>query len=399
MGSKPLLGYLVSHPIQYQAPFFRRLAASSVLDFVALFGCDFGVRPSFDPQYGQVVDYGVDLLGGYRSVFLEQAPRQPAFDRFLGLRTPSLGTVWDAEPLDITILHGWRTAMMWQAAASGLRRGRPYMMRAETPVFRTGAENGGVMKQVRGVAVGALVRGAAGALALGAANERFYLRKGYPRERIYRVPYFVDNDGVSAAAAAGRLERERVRMELGVPPDAFLIIAAAKLIPRKRPLDLVRLLPALPERVHLMWIGSGQGEDQVRSEATKLGVNKRVHLAGFRPSSELWRTLGASDLFALPAEDEPWGLVINEAVAAGLPALASTECGAAEDLIAPDRTGEIVPVGDLGAWTSAIRKWMNRLACGDGADQKEMRRLADAHSVESAAAATEAATLAVLSTK
>jgi glycosyltransferase involved in cell wall biosynthesis len=378
MGSKPLLGYLVSHPIQYQAPFFRRLAASSVLDFVALFGCDFGVRPSFDPQYGQVVDYGVDLLGGYRSVFLEQAPRQPAFDRFLGLRTPSLGTVWDAEPLDITILHGWRTAMMWQAAASGLRRGRPYMMRAETPVFRTGAENGGVMKQVRGVAVGALVRGAAGALALGAANERFYLRKGYPRERIYRV---------------------RVRMELGVPPDAFLIIAAAKLIPRKRPLDLVRLLPALPERVHLMWIGSGQGEDQVRSEATKLGVDKRVHLAGFRPSSELWRTLGASDLFALPAEDEPWGLVINEAVAAGLPALASTECGAAEDLIAPDRTGEIVPVGDLGAWTSAIRKWMNRLACGDGADQKEMRRLADAHSVESAAAATEAATLAILSTK
>jgi glycosyltransferase involved in cell wall biosynthesis len=99
--------------------------------------------------------------------------------------------------------------------------------------------------------------------------------------------------------------------------------------------------------------------------------------------------MGASDLFLHPGEDEPWGLVINEAVAARIPAIVSNRCGAAEDLIVPDRTGEIVPVGDLPAWVSAASKWLARLSRGQEGDVQEMVNRADAHSIQRAAAMIE----------
>ncbi len=394
---RPLLAYLVSHPIQYQAPLFRRLAASKEIDFVALFGCDFGVRPSYDPQFGQVVDFGVDLLGGYRSVFFQQGAGNGAIDRFLGLRLPAAQMLWDTEPFDVITLHGWRTAMMWQAAAGALLRKRPYLMRAETPLFARNGAPAGLMKRAKNVAVRTLVNGSAGALALGTANERFYLQLGHPQERLYRVPYFVDNEAVSASSREGLQNGARIRAELGIPGDAFVVIAVGKLMPRKRPFDIVRTLPMLDKSVHLLWVGSGEMEDAVRAEAVSLGVSDRVHLAGFRAAAETWRLMGASDLFVLPAENEPWGLVINEAVVAGLPAVVSDECGAAEDLIVPQRTGDIVRVGDLPAWASAIRNWHSRATSGDRGDLVAMKGRADAHSIDRAAAGIEEAVAAVTS--
>lgn len=239
------------------------------------------------------------------------------------------------------------------------------------------------------MAVRALVTRAAGALTLGCANERFYERIGMARDRWHRVPYFVDNEAVRVAATSGRAERAHMRKDLGVPGEAVLITAVGKLLPRKRPLDLVRALRTVPRNVHLLWIGSGEMERAVRAEAESLGVADRVHLTGFRPSTEVWRLMGASDLFALPSENEPWGLVINEAVAAGLPALVSDQCGAAEDLVVPQRTGEIVPMGDVEAWSASIAAWELRVGEGDVGDRQEMRKRVEAHSIECAARAIE----------
>lgn len=392
---RPRVAYLVSHPIQYQAPLFRRLAASSEVDFVALFGCDFGLGPSFDPQFGRAVDFGVDLLGDYRSVFLPQVGARAAIDRFWGLRTPSIYTALKAAPVDVLVLHGWRTAMMWQAALGSRIRGIPYLMRAETPAFEKASAVRSLRRAARDSAVGLLIRGSAGALALGSANRRFYLQMGLSSDRIHRMPYFVDDVAVTAAAGAGSRDRASVRRELGISEDAWVVVSVAKLIPRKRPLDLVQALRSLPERVHLLWVGSGELEEKVRAAAASAGVSGRVHLVGFRPPAEVWRILGASDVFALASEAEPWGLVVNEAVTAGIPALVSDECGAAEDLVVPGRTGEILPVGDVSGWASALRVWFERSQGGDRGDVLAMRARAEAHSLDGAASALEEAVLSV----
>ena len=380
----PRLAYLVSHPIQYQVPLFRRLAQSRRLDFVALFGCDFGVAPSFDPQFGHVVDFGIDLLSGYEHRFIHQARRRPDVNAFLGL-VAQPGGLLETRP-DAVILHGWRTAMMWQAAATARARGIPYMMRAETPSFKTAPR---ARRWSRDLAVNTLLRGADALLALGEANERFYVGQGCDRARIHRVPYFVDNGAVAAEARAGRSDRASIRAALDIPEHAVVIVAVGKLMPRKRPLDLVRALRELPENVHVLWIGSGELEAEVRRVASVEGVEGRFHLAGFRQAAETWRLLGASDVFALGAQNEMWGLVVNEAVAADLPTIVSDQCGAAEDLVVAGSTGEVVPVANQPALVAALRTWTDRAARGDRGDSALRTKLAANHSIERAAEAIE----------
>jgi glycosyltransferase involved in cell wall biosynthesis len=398
MTRKPLLGYVVSHPIQYQAPLFRQLARSEAVDFVALFGCDYGLEPSFDPAFGKTVDFGVPLLEGYTSRFLPQAARHPNVERFWGLRFRCARTLPRRLP-DIVVLHGWRTAMMWQAAVRCALGGIPYFLRAETPAWsvpEAPQERSSLKQHIRRLAVRSLIEHAARLLALGKANERFYLGMGSSRAKIARVPYVVDNAAVAASAREGANRRNAIRERLGIRVDAVVLVGVGKLMPRKRPLDIVRAMAALPADVHLVWIGSGSVERAVRGEAQQLGLANRVHLLGFLSSPDAWSLLGIADLFVCPSEAEPWGLVINEAVAAGLPVLVSDQCGAAEDLVVPDRTGEIIPMGNVTAWASALRRWTGRIQAGDHGDREAMHRISAGHSLEAAADAVERAALSVL---
>jgi glycosyltransferase involved in cell wall biosynthesis len=397
MSAKPLLGYVVSHPIQYQAPLFRVLAKSKTVDFVALFGCQFGLEPSFDPAFGKAVDFGIALLEGYQFSFLPQGAHRPDVDRFWGLRF-RYGRGFREPIPDVLVLHGWRTAMMWQAAVRCRLGSIPYFLRAETPAW-SGPESssasqslqGAVKKHIRRTALRALIGQASGLLALGTANERFYSQMGASASKMVRVPYVVDNAAVASCASAGRASRCSLRAGLGIGVDDVVLVGVGKLIPRKRTLDIVDVLRRLPDNVHLVWIGSGEMEETVRSESSRLGVSQRVHLLGFLSSPDTWRMLGAADVFVCPSEAEPWGLVINEAVVAGLPVLATDQCGAAENLVLPKQTGEILPTADLAAWESALRQWSGRILAGDRGDIAAMRRLAEVHSIETAAGALESA--------
>jgi glycosyltransferase involved in cell wall biosynthesis len=248
-----------------------------------------------------------------------------------------------------------------------------------------------ITSRIRGAALRTLIGRASALLALGTANERFYSHMGGTPSQMVRVPYMVDNTAVAAYASEGRANRSTLRARLGVGPADVALIGVGKLIPRKRTLDIVKVLVRLPRHVHLIWIGSGETEGTVRQESERLGVGDRVHLPGFLSSPDTWRLLGASDVFVCPSEAEPWGLVINEAVVAGLPVLATDQCGAAENLVLPQRTGEILPTGDLAAWEHALQRWVRRILDGDRGDAAAMNRMAEAHSIETAAAAIEGA--------
>jgi glycosyltransferase involved in cell wall biosynthesis len=250
---------------------------------------------------------------------------------------------------------------------------------------------------VRDFAVRSLVGRSSGLLALGTANDRFYLSMGAVSANITRVPYVVDNAAVRAAATTGRSRRSDIRGRLGIRMDDVMLMGFGKLTPRKRVVDIVHALAELPPCTHFVWVGSGSSQTEVQAAAQRLGVSGRVHLTGFMPSTEAWETLAAADLFVCPSESEPWGLVINEAVAAGVPVLASDQCGAAEDLVVAGCTGDIVPTGEIGAWVDTLRRWTARLQTGDHGDRVTMARLAADHSIERAAAAIERATLGALS--
>ena len=134
-------------------------------------------------------------------------------------------------------------------------------------------------------------------------------------------------------------------MEAPAPPAPLAILAVAKLNHREAPWDLLRALPHLPPRAHLLLAGDGPARAEMERLAAALGAG-RVHFLGYVPYGELPALYAAADLFVHAAAEERWGVSVAEALACGLPVVASSRVGAAYDLLAAGANGWIYEAGD-----------------------------------------------------
>lgn len=159
---------------------------------------------------------------------------------------------------------------------------------------------------------------------------------GVPADRQFQTLDVIDNTYFEAGAAAARSDRAKERHARGLPENYFLCVA--RMVPKK---NLTGLLAAYHEYVRragreawrLVLSGSGPLETELRSETERSGLAAAVHFAGFQQYPDLPAYYGLARAFVLPSFSDQWGLVVNEAMAAGLPVLVSDRCGCADDLI------------------------------------------------------------------
>jgi glycosyltransferase involved in cell wall biosynthesis len=194
-----------------------------------------------------------------------------------------------------------------------------------------------------------------GVLAIGTMNEQFYRAYGLPEEKIFRSPYAVDNEFFRRAGEKLLSERLGLRREEGIPEDAHVFLFAGKLIPAKRPLDLVRACQRIANRnrAFLLFVGDGPLREALERELAELGMGRVV---GFRNQTELPRYYAMTDTLVLPSIFEPWGLVVNEAMNFGIPVIVSDQVGAGADLVVPEETGWVFEAGDLVALAQIMEK-------------------------------------------
>jgi glycosyltransferase involved in cell wall biosynthesis len=136
-----------------------------------------------------------------------------------------------------------------------------------------------------------------------------------------------------------------------------MVLFVGRFVSFKRPLDLVRALAILKGEglpVRGVFVGNGDLYESIQSLGTSAGVP--LTMAGFRNQNELPAIYAAADVLVLPSSgEETWGLVVNEAMACGTPAVVSDAVGCVEDLIDPGETGERYPFGDVGRLAESIR--------------------------------------------
>jgi glycosyltransferase involved in cell wall biosynthesis len=145
------------------------------------------------------------------------------------------------------------------------------------------------------------------------------------------------------------LERVVARARLGLPGAAFVVGSVARLSPQKAPLDLVMAFERVArakEMAHLVLVGDGPLRGEVESAVERLGLMGRVHLLGLR--RDVPELLRAFDVFALASRWEGLPRVFSQAMAAGLPIVA-TRVDGASDAITPGENGWLVEVGDAAA--------------------------------------------------
>lgn len=341
------LGVVATHPIQYQVPWYRGLQDRAEVDLTVFYS----LLPDAAGQgvgFGVPFEWDVPLLDGYDWTLLPNARAEPGLDGFFAGSTPTVRRELAAASLDAVVITGWHALPMLQALAASLRLGLPRLVRGESNALRDRALHARLLHRL-------LLPRFDAYLAIGEASRDFYLGYGVPARRIFTAPYFVDNERFARQAAEHRTERRQLRGAWDVPEGATCFVFAGKLEPKKRPLDLLRAvgLARATVPVHLLVVGAGELMEEARAlaEAESLPVT----FTGFLNQTEITRAYVAADCLVLPSDfGETWGLVVNEAMACGLPALVSDRVGCRPDLIVEGETGRSFPFGDVDALAARL---------------------------------------------
>jgi glycosyltransferase involved in cell wall biosynthesis len=166
------------------------------------------------------------------------------------------------------------------------------------------------------------------------------------------MPYAVDNEFFQQQIAQVQPDRERLREELRLKRHRPIILFASKFQSRKRAFDLLESYICLsPDGIHepwpyLLFIGDGAERSRLEDRVKPLGWTS-VQFLGFKNQTELPRYYDLCDIFVLPSEYEPWGLVVNEVMNAEKAVIVSDHVGCGLDLVSDGQNGYVVPVGDV----------------------------------------------------
>jgi glycosyltransferase involved in cell wall biosynthesis len=347
------VAFVNTHPIQYFAPLYTYLNRTGTFEITAVYLSDFSVRGSLDRAFGQAVRWDIDLLSGYDVRFVEGAGLRDEPKGFFSIIAPQIWREVSRGGFDALVVHGHTPAAALIAVAAARRAGLPVYSRGETHL---GLSRGSLKRLARKPLMRAFYRHLSGALAIGSANAAFYRAMGMPEERIFSMPYTVDNARFTEGSRLSDVQRKKVRAELGVADADPIVLYAAKLQVRKHPDDLLRAAARLKGRgirFHVVMVGSGEMAAELINLATRLEL-ENVHFHGFANQSVLPQIYGAADVFVLPSENEPWGLAVNEAMCAGLPIVASAEIGCVPDLVQPHVNGQTFAAGDVEGLANAL---------------------------------------------
>ncbi len=386
--SRPRLGIVVTHPIQYQVPLYRLLAARSAVEPIVFFLSEHGLAESFDPGFGRVIQYDVPMLGGYEHRLVPNRSPKPSLSAPWGVLNPSLPALIRRSHVDIILVHGYNSISHWFAYSAAICSGIPYLLRGESRPARESRYRPKII--AKHALLRPLIQHAAACLAIGHDNLNFYRSYGAQPQKIFFTPYSVDTERFSTAGALGRSHRTAMVSSLGLNPEIPLVLFAAKLQPWKRPLDAVMAMDQLACPANLIMIGDGP----LRSDMENLASGRPwMRALGFINQTAIAEWYGAADLLVLPSSHEPWGLAINEAMAAGSVPIVSDAVGCATDLVTHD-VGWVYPTGNISALADAITE-----GCQEGA-LNERRAAAQQRSAEYGIASTargiETAVAAVL---
>ena len=263
----------------------------------------------------------------------------------LGTAVPAL---WRCRPDIVFVPSYWHWSLVLNA--TGRMRGAQIVMMNDTHAG-TAAATGW-----RAALKGIIVRRFDGALVAGQPHVRYFSGLGLDESRIICGYDVIDNESFATAAAAARTNAPGVRKRLELPER--YVLSLGRLVPKKHLGLLVEAYARLvrsatrTDVASLVIVGSGECESELRARcvearlpvidhgvgtngAASMASDPGVHFYGFRQVDENPSFYALAECFVLPSPEEEWGLVVNEALACGTPAIVARTAGCAEDLVAP----------------------------------------------------------------
>ncbi|MER9052102.1 glycosyltransferase family 4 protein [Mesorhizobium sp. M0923] len=346
-----------SHPIQYFAPLYARIEKSACFDLTVFYLSDFSLRGAFDAGFDRPVKWDIDLLRGYSSVFVGRSYQKATPSSLKNSVIPGLFWHLVKGRFDAVVIHGYRPFYNITAIIAAKLVGAKVLYRSDTNIVLERKRK----RKIRDFCAKVVLRRCDALLAIGKNNADYYSWMGVRPGKIVLAPFAVDNDRFARARNSRREDHDATRLKFGISLDRPVVVFASKLIRRKGPqivLEAVHKLNREGSDVELVVVGTGEMEAELRLQANTF-AHLRVTFTGFVNQSELPSLLACCDVLAFPTKDEPWGLIVNEAMAAGLPVVVGDDAGCVPDLVKDGVNGFVVRPDDVEALKVALAKIVN----------------------------------------
>lgn len=256
---------------------------------------------------------------------------------------------WLRKDFDRIVICGYGKPTQMLALAYLKLHRKKYCFEVDGGLIREDSFKGRVFKNW---AVG----GAQRYLSSGPATTDYLVHYGAKRERVQEYPFASLRCSDLPESLPDREEKQALRQKLAITEDKVLL-SVGQFIYRKGYDVLMEAARSLPKNLGIYIVGSTPTEEYLRMQK-EWGLTN-VHFVGFRKRAELAEFYRAADLFCLPTREDIWGLVINEAMAYGLPVITTNRCVAGLDLVEEGVNGYLVPVNDPQAMAERIRLLMD----------------------------------------
>ncbi len=370
------IAFIVSHPVQYYTPLYRRLAQRDDLAIKVFFTWHGGDRAQLDQGFQKPVAWDIPLTDGYEHEVVPNVARDPGSHRFFGLRNPSLVAAVLAWRPDAVHVTGYAYHSHFFAMRALARRGIPVLFRGDSHLLD--GRGAGWRWAMKRAVLSKVFSWPSAFLYVGEANRNYYCAFSVPESKLFYCPHSIEVERF--AHPEEKLEQDAAawRTELGIQQDGKVLLFAGKFEDKKRPVPLMNafLKCNLPKTV-LVIVGDGNQGDAVRALAAR--HPERFRVLPFQNQSRMPVVYRLGDWVVLPSRNETWGLAVNEALACGRPVLVSDRVGCHADVIRSEWSGDVFRADN---WQDFGRKLASISFSGDDARRQKIKTWAKNWSIE-----------------
>ncbi len=333
------LAVIVTHPIQYYDPVFKLLAERGKIQIKVFYTWGNHSSNEFDPGFNRHVEWDITLTEGYEYEMIKNKSRRPGSGHFWGIVNPDLNARIAKWKPNALLVFGWA----YHSHLKALK----YFKNKITVFFRGDStlldQQRTPKAWLKKIFLTWVYQHVDIAFYAGTENKRYFKYYGLAEDQLKFAPHAVDNCRFSADKTA---EAKLFRQSISISERKIVILYVGKLEEKKDPGLLIDAFTGLKrDDLALLIVGNGALEKKL-IEGGKACAN--IHYLGFQNQVYLPVIYQSCDIFCLPSKGpgESWGLVVNEAMAAGKAIIVSDRVGCAKDLVKQGENGIVFKAGN-----------------------------------------------------
>ncbi|WMI68445.1 glycosyltransferase family 4 protein [Mangrovimonas sp. YM274] len=333
------LAIVVSHPIQYYAPWFKLLAERQNIKLKVFYTWSQAAEDVEDKTFGKTIKWDIPLLEGYDYEFVENSSKDPGTHHKNGIICPELIAKVSAWHPDAILVFGWYLKSHFKVMKH-FKGKIPVWFRGDSTLLD---EISGVKTILRRFYLTWVYKHIDKAFYVGAENKRYFKAHGVKEYQLVFAPHAIDNSRFADSEIIQyEIQALEWRKELGFSEDDIVILFAGKFEAKKQPDFLLKAFQkANKDReipLKFVLVGHGPLENKLKDLAEN---DRNITVLPFQNQSKMPILYRLGDVICLPSKGpgETWGLAVNEAMASRRPVIVSSKVGCASDLVRENVNG------------------------------------------------------------